>query len=154
MKIIVTCGIGEGETELSAFDSALFNAGIANLNLIKLSSVIPKGSDIVIEKFNKKFDYGDRLYCVLSGFSTSVKGKFVYSGLGWVQDKEKKGLFVEHHGNTEEEVKRLIENSLNSMIKYRKEKFGEINYKITGTRCNGKPICTIVCAVYKIESWK
>ncbi|MFH1210128.1 MAG: pyruvoyl-dependent arginine decarboxylase [archaeon] len=133
MKIIVTFGIGEGETELSAFDNALFNAGIANLNLIKLSSVIPKGSDIIIDKFNKKFNYGDKLYCVLSGLSTSVKGKTIYSGLGWVQDKEKKGLFVEHHGNTEEEVKRLIKDSLNSMIKYRKEEFGEINYKITGT---------------------
>lgn len=84
MEIILTDGIGTGETELSAFDNALHNAGIANLNLIKLSSVIPKGSEIIIEKFNKKFNYGDRLYCVLFGLSTSVKRKAVYSGLGWI----------------------------------------------------------------------
>ena len=50
MKIKVTYGTGEGLTKLAAFDRALFNAGIANYNLIKLSSVIPKNSEVLIEK--------------------------------------------------------------------------------------------------------
>ncbi len=41
MKIHIGTSIGTGETELSAFDTALYNAGIANYNLLYLSSVIP-----------------------------------------------------------------------------------------------------------------
>ena len=154
MKIIVTYGTGTGKTELSAFDNALFNAGIANCNLIKLSSIIPKNSNIKVEKFNKKFNFGDKLYVVMAGYSTSIKDKEVYSGLGWIQDKDKKGIFVEHHGNNRGEVKQLIEDSLNSMIKYRKEKFGDIKNKIIGIRCKDEPVCSLVCAVYKIEGWR
>ena len=41
MNIYVSSGIGYGQTKLAAFDAALNEAGIANFNLIKLSSVIP-----------------------------------------------------------------------------------------------------------------
>lgn len=39
MHIYVTTGTGEGPTPLAAFDAALINAGVANYNLICLSSV-------------------------------------------------------------------------------------------------------------------
>ena len=44
MEIQISTGIGIGPTQLSAFDSALNNAGVANYNLLKLSSVIPPKS--------------------------------------------------------------------------------------------------------------
>lgn len=44
--IVVTAGVAECPTALSAFDAALMDAGIANYNLIYLSSVIPGGSVI------------------------------------------------------------------------------------------------------------
>lgn len=47
--IYVTSGIGEGQTNLSAFDAALWDAGIANFNLIKLSSVIPPHSKVLVK---------------------------------------------------------------------------------------------------------
>lgn len=50
MEIQISTGIGIGPTQLSAFDSALNNAGVANYNLLKLSSVIPPKSKIVINK--------------------------------------------------------------------------------------------------------
>ncbi len=34
----------EGEHELTAFDKALLNAGIGNVNLIRVSSILPPGS--------------------------------------------------------------------------------------------------------------
>ena len=39
-KYFLTAGSSYGDTELVAFDLALINAGIANLNLIKLSSIL------------------------------------------------------------------------------------------------------------------
>ena len=39
MNIHVASGLGTGPTKLSAFDAALNAAGVANYNIIKLSSV-------------------------------------------------------------------------------------------------------------------
>ena len=44
-SLLVTSGTGEAATEPAAFDGALLDAGIANYNLIRLSSVIPAGVD-------------------------------------------------------------------------------------------------------------
>ena len=46
MDIKIVKGIGEGPTEIAAFDKAPFKAGIHDFNLIKLSSVVPKNSKI------------------------------------------------------------------------------------------------------------
>jgi len=43
-KFFVTAGSGEGSTELNAFDHALLDAGIGNVNLIKVSSILPPGA--------------------------------------------------------------------------------------------------------------
>lgn len=44
-KYKVTSGAGEGLTELTAFDAALLEAGIGNINLLKISSILPPGSE-------------------------------------------------------------------------------------------------------------
>lgn len=156
MKIIIAGGKGEGLTKLSAFDRALYDAGIANYNLIKLSSVIPKDSQIILDKidWNQK-EHGYKLYVVLSECVECKVGKDAWAGLGWItQNKnEGKGIFVEHSGSSEEEVKELISKSLESLRKYRPEEYGEINYKIVGVKCKSMPVCSVVAAVYKSESW-
>ena len=45
-KIILTSGIGEGNTPLNSFDKALLDAGVGNLNLIKISSVVPADAEV------------------------------------------------------------------------------------------------------------
>lgn len=40
-KFFLVVGVGEGKTKLTAFDKALLSAGIGNINLIKLSSILP-----------------------------------------------------------------------------------------------------------------
>jgi arginine decarboxylase len=154
MDIRVTKGIGEGSTELAAFDAALFDAGIANYNLIRLSSVIPDGARILREKINKNDqEFGYRLYTVYSCHTESEQGRQAWAGIGWVQAETGKGLFVEHHGASEEEVRDLITSTLNDMTKYRKDNFGPIQYEIAGTKCGDKPICALVVAVYGSQRW-
>lgn len=150
-------GAGEGKTNLAAFDKALHEAGISNYNLITLSSVIPPSTDIVISsrRETKKDEYGHKLYVVLAESHASQFGEEAWSGLGWVKhnDHSGKGLFVEHSGQGEKEVVDLITNSLNSMADYRPEENGEIFYKTQGIKCKGRPVCSIVAAVYKSEGW-
>jgi arginine decarboxylase len=155
MDIKVTYGTGEGLTELSAFDKALFDAGIGNYNLIKLSSVIPEHSKVFVQKVNwNQKEHGYKLYVVLSKCIETTSGKEAWAGLGWLQDKGGRGLFVEHRGSSEEEVKNLISGSLKSVQEYRSEKYGKINHKIVGIKCKDRPVCAVIVAVYKSEGWK
>src|SRR5713226_6583163 len=39
--ISIVAGNGEGRTELTAFDRALMDAGIANLNFLRVTSILP-----------------------------------------------------------------------------------------------------------------
>jgi arginine decarboxylase len=42
-RVVLTAGTGVGGSSLNAFDNALRNAGIADFNLIKVSSIVPPG---------------------------------------------------------------------------------------------------------------
>lgn len=156
MKILLTAGSGEGNTTLSAFDKALYDAGVANYNLIPLSSVIPPKTSIIEKKplYNDKKEWGHRLYVVMSRQSALIKGEEAWAGVGWVQAKDGRGLFVEHHGLSEEQVVSDIKASLTDMQKYRPEKFGEIQWKVKGIRCEDKPVASVVIAIYKAQNWR
>ena len=155
--IIVTCGTGKGATPLSAFDAAIFDAGIGNHNLLHLSSVIPVGFVPVIGKadFNYSGGFGDKMYVVMAEKRETRKGHQAWAGLGWVvtEDSPKRGLFIEHYGESEEEVISLINKSLASMTSYRNETFGPIQYKTMGITCEDEPVCAVVAAVYETEGW-
>jgi arginine decarboxylase len=42
-KVLLSTGAGEGQFELVAFDMALREAGIADFNLVKVTSIVPPG---------------------------------------------------------------------------------------------------------------
>lgn len=156
MKISVTTGTGVGPTQLAAFDHALVNAGIANYNLIYLSSVLPPKSDVVVGKSPKiTGQWGDRLYVVIAQKRVSTRNKEAWAGIGWMQDpKTKQGLLVEHEGHSESEVRDDIKASLKALAQNRSLQFGEIQMVVTGKKCLALPVCALVCAVFESADWK
>lgn len=46
-KFTLVAGAAEGPTALNAFDNALLAAGIGNLNLMRVSSILPPGAEFV-----------------------------------------------------------------------------------------------------------
>ena len=126
MIIYVTSGAGEGSTDISAFDAALMAAGIADFNLINLSSIIPEGSEVVAQRFKSKDeDYGNRLYVVLQRNIQNIPGREAWAGLGWTQDRSGRGFFVEHEAAGKKEIEKFIEDSLEDMKSRRLGEFGE-----------------------------
>lgn len=153
MNIFITYGSGTGITKLAAFDSALYNAGIANFNLIRLSSVIPPKSKVIIKKLNwNNKEYGHKLYVVLSFGIEERPGNFIYAGLGWKNCENHGGIFVEHAADNKKVVISAINDTLISVGRYRCIE-GDLKYKIIGKRCKDIPVCTLVAAVYKSEGW-
>lgn len=159
MQIHIATGLGSGPTTLSAFDSALNDAGIANYNLLKLSSVIPPKTDIVLHDRTIPHtimpgEWGDRLYVVMAEQRTATPNTEAWAGIGWVQDTETgRGLFVEHEGGSEKKVRRDIEQSLTALMATRNVDFGPIQMKVVGKTCTHHPVCAMVVAVYQASGW-
>jgi arginine decarboxylase len=157
MNIQVSSGIGIGPTELSAFDQSLVHAGVANYNLIYLSSVLPPSSKVSIEENPKRPEgtWGDRLYVVMAQKRISQRNQEAWAGIGWMQDpKTKLGLLVEHEGHSEGEVRADISNSLTALARNRQMEFGPQHMHVVGTRCIDLPTCALVVAVFESTSWR
>ena len=154
MKITITSGVGVGKTPLAAFDTALLDAGVGNYNLLSLSSVIPPKSTLSCNKHvAPEGEYGHRLYVVISSQAANEPGQEAWAGLGWVQDEEQKGLFVELHGDSELQVRQNINDTLETMVANRNYCYGPIQQKVAGIRCTDQPACAVVIAVYESQQW-
>jgi arginine decarboxylase len=157
MIIRISSGTGIGPTKLAAFDAALNEAGIANYNLIRLSSVIPEGTKIQdLDNKNSKLigKWGDRLYVVMAEMRVNTTNVETWAGIGWVQDKDTgKGLFVEHEGNSKKSVVKSINESLKALMATRGIDYSPINMKIAGITCNHDPVCALVVATYQASDW-
>jgi arginine decarboxylase len=157
MKLQLAKSIGRGSTELAAFDAALVGAGVANFNLIRLSSVIPPNSEVIeVDRCALADDgeWGDRLYAVYAEQRTSMPGEQVWAGVGWTQDCETgRGLFVEHEGACEQEVRHQIAASIRDLNTIRGLDLGPIHACVVGAMCTGVPTCALVICGYRADAW-
>jgi arginine decarboxylase len=159
MQIHIAKGIGTGPTTLAAFDSALNDAGIENYNLLRLSSVIPPNSELIIhddslKKTTMPGQWGDRLYVVMAEQRVDKPNEEAWAGIGWVQDPETgKGLFVEHEGLSEQSVRRDITQTLEALMATRNIDFSPIHMEVVGRTCTHQPVCAMVVAVYQASDW-
>jgi arginine decarboxylase len=156
LRVPVVSGVGTGPTELAAFDAALVAAGIADRNLIRLSSVIPPGT--VIERPTERIDapgeWGDRLYVVIAESRTSQLHDRLAAGIGWVQETATgRGLFVEHEGHSRDEVETHIHDSLHALMRVRDVDFGQPHMLLADTVCDGPAACALVAAVVESAPW-
>lgn len=178
LVIDVRTATGVGPTSLAAFDAALVEARVANFNLVRLSSVIPPNSHVAaIDESPHVIDltdgaaglaaeralsvtrhpsaqWGHRLYAVWAYQSAELLGEEAWAGVAWVQHPEDgRGLFVEHEGQSESQVRWELESSLSSISKARGLEDFEFHSVVTGTRCEGQPVAALVIAPFKHEPW-
>ena len=153
LDITVRSGTGTARTLLSAFDNALMSAGVANFNLITLSSVIPPHSRVRVVDTPLSGGHGDRLYCVLPAAYADHPGEITWAGIGWSTDATTGGLFVEHHGGSEESLSEQIELSLADMSESRGGGYGNVQKVMASAHCVDRPVCALVIAAYRISPW-
>jgi arginine decarboxylase len=155
--ITVTDGIGTGRTPLSAFDAALAAAGVANFNLVQLSSVIPADATVLVGRPDRGWagSWGDRLYCVYAYRTAVEPAEQAWAGIGWVvaADGSGRGLFVEHADTSEDAVRTSIEASLADLVATRGGGFGEPQVRVRGTACVSGPATAVVIASYRADGW-
>jgi pyruvoyl-dependent arginine decarboxylase len=154
LAISVRTGTGAGRTLLSAFDAALHSAGVADFNLVTLSSVIPAGARIRHVEAPLTGGHGDLLFCVRAEAFADQPGDTAWAGLGWCAEPNGEGLFVEHHGSSEEAVMELIEVSLEDMKRVRGREFGPVQMALASATCVDEPVCSLVLAAYRVSTWE
>jgi arginine decarboxylase len=147
MKIQIVWGIGKGSTEITSFDHALKEANIHNFNLIFISSIIPRNSQISeTGSYDSIYrDVGDIIHVVMA--RNIIFGGQSAAGLAWALADEG-GIFLEAHGNSAEEVEEKLEIGIEEMIGLREWTWkGEKNRRIV--EIEGKRyVCALVAAVY------
>lgn len=155
LVIRITTGHGRGSTTLAAFDSALRAAGVADHNLIRLSSIIPAGSVVKVTSPEEQLRgrFGDKLYCVYAVAFATEWDEEAWSGVGWSRAEDGRGLFVEHSGHAEDHVRTLISSSLDDMNEGRDDIFVFDDMVLSSAHCEGLPACSVVVATYRSAGW-
>ena len=118
MKIAIVSGKDEGPTKLNAFDNALSKAGIGDVNLIKVSSMLAGNAEI---QELPKLKAGAMVNCVLSEITSDNPGDEITAVIG-VAIGEKLGCVVETEG-VNEDLDELIGKAEN-MVRYMMDKRG------------------------------
>ena len=116
MRIAIVSGKDEGPTKLNAFDNALSNAGIGDVNLIKVSSMLAGNAKI---QELPKLKAGSMVNCVLSEVTSDNPGDEITAVVA-VAIGDELGCVVETTGinkNSDE-----IVDEAKEMVKYMMDK--------------------------------
>ena len=116
-----TAGHAEGGTALNAFDNALLAAGIGNINLLKVSSILPPEVPVVELP---KIKPGALVPTAYAAITSETPGETVAAAVGYAvpDDPAKNGVIMEFHGvASREEAERQILAMLDEAFRVRGE---------------------------------
>ena len=90
-------GRGEGKKKLTAFDSALLDAGVGNMNLLRVSSVLPPRCSF---RTDLKMPFGSLLPIAYGSITSDVPGETISAsiGVGIPEDPDSFGMIFEFSG--------------------------------------------------------
>jgi arginine decarboxylase len=139
-KAAGTAGNAEGSTPLNAFDNALLAAGIGNINLIKVSSILPPGVELVPLPRIKP---GALVPTAYAAITSEVPGEVVAAAVGWARpnDPAKNGVIMEFHDKaTREEAERMVVQMLEEAFRVRGETIRDmqvfaVEHRVERTGC-------------------
>ncbi|MHC4343253.1 MAG: pyruvoyl-dependent arginine decarboxylase [Planctomycetota bacterium] len=101
-SVFLTKGIGQHKYQLKSFEQALQKAGVAQQNLVQVSSILPPGCKVISkEKGLRRLVPGQICYCVLARADTNEHGRLVGSAIGIAVPKgdQNWGYLSEVHGH-------------------------------------------------------
>jgi len=120
-RMFFTRGVGKHRNKLQSFEVALRDAGIAQLNLVKVSSIFPPRCKILPKQRGLKyFAPGQIAFCVMADASTDEPNRLASAGVGLAVPAkgEHYGYISEYHGYgmTQRKTADLVEDMAASML--------------------------------------
>lgn len=111
--ISIVAGASEGLTEVTAFDRALIRAGIASLNFLRVTSILPPDSPVVPLR---PFPAGMLMPAVYARITSHTPGEQIAAAIGVGRSRDSYGVIMEysHRGtaaSAEEIVRRMMDEA-------------------------------------------
>jgi arginine decarboxylase len=151
MRIAIVSGKAEGPTKLNAFDNALSNAGIGDVNLIKVSSMLSGNAKICDLP---KLKAGAMVNCVLSKITSDNHGDEITVVIA-VAIGEELGCVVETSGINKDsnDLIKEAEKMVKYMMEKRKVEIKDLIVEYSSTQVKNIASC-IASVVYLNEDIK
>ncbi len=145
-KFTLVAATAEGRTRLNAFDNALLASGIGNLNLLKVSSILPPAAEFV-EKLS--IPPGSLTPTAYGSISSDVPGEVISAAVGIGFSKNDFGVIMEFSGKCDKaEAERQIRAMVEEAFEVRGIPLVEVMVKATD--CTVK---TCACAFAAVALW-
>ena len=127
-KFNLVAGSSEGSTLLNAFDGALLAAGAGNLNLVRVSSVLPP--DAVYDE-SLYIPPGNLVPAAYGSIDSDESGSVISAAVGvGIPDDGSFGMIMEVSGKFDRNVaEKQIRNMVNEAFKMRNKTLAEIKVK-------------------------
>lgn len=100
-QMFFTKGVGYHKNKLQSFELALRDAGVAQCNIVEVSSIFPPDCKIISkEKGIKHLKSGQITFVVMAREATNEPNRLVAAAIGLAKPKNKNiyGYLSEHHG--------------------------------------------------------
>lgn len=123
----LTAGNSEGLTELTAFDNALRDAGIDNLNLIRVSSIMPKGARLGPRP---ELPVGTVVPTVYAHITSNVPGEVISAVIAGGEGDEGGVLMEYHHRGSAENAKRIVTSMVEEGFERRGWELKDVHYAV------------------------
>lgn len=153
-EFFVTSGKAISPTsKLNAFDQALKHAGIAQCNLVHVTSILPREC---VQRELIEIPIGTITYAVIARMD-GYEGPNISAAIAWSMDKEGGyGIVAETHGHMDEEaLLNDVKWKIIEMAKAREIDLGKINYKFeTLSVPKGNYGCVVAVLVYMPQPLK
>ena len=137
-------------SRLNAFDNALDDAGISNLNLVRVSSILPENA-VKVKPVARVA--GEIVHCVLAradGHAAQTLSAGIAWAYGETEDGERYGLVAEDSECTgERELKKQLRKKLSEMASSRNMMLGRVGYEtktllVPGEKGYGSAVASLV----------
>ena len=119
--IFLTKGVGKHREKLSSFELALRSAGIAEYNLVRVSSIFPPNCKVVsLQEGLRRLTPGQIVYAVMHDNSTNEPHRLIAASVGLAipANAAQYGYLSEHHsfGETDQKAGDYAEDLAASML--------------------------------------
>ncbi|MFZ5633453.1 MAG: pyruvoyl-dependent arginine decarboxylase [Bacillota bacterium] len=145
-KFFLTAASAEGQTPLTAFDNALLAGRIGNINLIRVSSILPPGAELC----NDLVIPPGSLVPTAYGYIISEEpGQLIAAAVGVGFSENDFGVIMEHSCvGSREEAQDEIEKMLKEAFKSRGMELKKMKIAATGHR-----VQKVGCALAAVPMW-
>jgi arginine decarboxylase len=145
-KYFLTSGSAEGNTELTAFDGALLNAGIGNVNIIKVSSILPPKA-----QFSPQLElpFGALVPTAFGMIISEQPGQIISAGVAVGISEDSFGIIMERTDTcTKKELEKKIEAMVRESFSMRKMELKDL--KISSVE---HQVQKIGCCIAAVPLW-